>query len=193
MAISGYIGTNQLEKLVKYKIKSLGVTEDDYPLDPYLLIEKENILLQFTPFDNDDIRGMLVHGPSLSGIMINSNRSDTSKRFIAAHELAHYWFHPHEGKTVCFEHYSDRSRGIEWQANHAAAYALMPSKMLIESYEYCEGDLSFLCDYFQVSKDSLNFRLKELGLKKKVNRYQIYDENDLVLNLLEDEWLYGGL
>ncbi|BCN32075.1 ImmA/IrrE family metallo-endopeptidase [Anaeromicropila herbilytica] len=193
MTIRGYIGSNQLEKLVYFKLKSLGITEDDYPLDPYLLIEKENIMLQFSPFDDDNIRGMLVHGPNISGILINSNRNDASKRFIAAHELSHYWFHPHESRTVCFEHYKETTRGIEWQANHAAAYALMPSKILKEAYAYCEGDIPFLCDYFGVSKDSITYRIKELGLKKKQHRYQIHDDNDLVLNFLENEWLYGDI
>lgn len=199
MAINGYINPAGLEQRVYTKLYEIGIAENSYPIDPFELINKENIILQETSFDNDHIRGMLVCGPNVSGILINSNRSAYSKRFIAMHELSHYWFHPHETKRICFEDYSVSKKSIEWQANNAAAYALMPTKIITEQFYYCNGDIDYLCDFFKVGKDTVTYRLTNLNLMRK-NKDFIPDSDvnfinqvDSSITNIESQWLYGGL
>lgn len=195
MTIRGFIDPKILEQAVYDKLKNRGITKYDYPINPFELIQKEGIVLQETSFDDDNIRGMIVHGPNKSGIIINANRSFESRRFIAMHELSHYWFHPRETKTICFEKYKEEKRGIEWQANNATAFALMPREIVTDLFDHFNGDICFISDYLKVSTESLSYRLKELGLKKN-NTY--YTENfnyyyDQELVVAENQWLYGGL
>ena len=193
MAIDGYIKSNDLERMVYRKLKEKGITKFDYPINPFELIENENIILQEIPFDDCNIRGMLVHGENVSGILINANRSLVSKRFIAMHELSHYWFHPKKSKTICFEEYSQSRKGAEWQANNAAAYALMPSELLLELYDYCDGNLGYICKELKVSRDSLSYRLNELKPSKAPANNISRGQPDNELAALEYNWLYGGV
>lgn len=168
LTIRGYINPKELEHAVYDKLKSLGITKYDYPIDPYSIIRNEGIILQEKPFDNENIRGMIVHGPNKSGIIINANRSFVSRRFIAMHELSHYWYHPHTTSTICFEKYKEEKRGMEWQANNASAYALMPRDLVVELFKCFNGNVCNICDYLKVSPESLSYRLKELGLIKNL-------------------------
>lgn len=196
MTIRGYISITDLERLVNKKLYDIGITSEDYPIDPFELIHNENILLQETPFDNMNIRGMTVNGNNLSGIMVNSNYGFYARRFIAMHELSHFWFHPHKTKRVCLEEYSKLKRGEEWQANNAAAIALMPADIVTDLYYYCDGDIEYMCEYFRVGKDSMKYRLESLSLTKpKITTSEssfICFGRDPMLNALENHWLYGG-
>jgi len=167
LTIYGHIEPYELEELVYEKLIEIGITEKSYPINPFEIITREGIILQEVPMDNDNIKGMLVHGPNGTGILINAKRSLQSKRFIGMHELSHHWFHPHETKTVCFEKYSKTHSNIEWQANNAAVYALMPIKLMRHLYASCDGDINYMCDYFSVSRKSMKYRLNELGLIKE--------------------------
>lgn len=194
MTIKGYVEAKKLECIVYEKLKQMGLWNTDYSIDPYELISSEGIILHEKYFDDDNIRGMLVNGDNFSGIVINSNRSDVSRRFIAMHELCHYWFHPRTPQTVCFEDYSKVKKGIEWQANNAAAYALMPTEILMDAFDYCDGNLNYLCTHFNVSRDSMNYRIKELGLQKSVDtNFKNIVNHDTKFDLLENGWLYSGL
>ena len=194
MTIEGFIEPSALEKVVYDKLKNKGITRYDYPINPYKLIENEGIILREMDFGNENIRGMIVNGDNATGIVINNNRSYVSKRFIAMHELFHYWFHPRKLKTICLENYRKSKKGFEWQANNAAAYALMPKDVLLELYDYCHGDLEFICKELQVSKDSLNYRLGELEIDPIFDiKYSDINKRDHRLVSLEDEWLYGLL
>ena len=194
MQITGYVDRKKLEGIVINKLDKLGITYKDYPIDPFEIIKSEGILLQQTPIDNDNIKGMLVNGPNISGIIINSNRCDVSQRFTAMHELSHYWYHPRKSRIVCFEEYAFQKRGLEWQANNAAAYALMPSDLIIEIYDYCNGDLNYMCSFFKVGRDSITYRIAELNLNPRINFETRYpDSRDYRFEALECNWLYGGL
>lgn len=194
MTIKGFIEQEALEQAVYEKLNEVGVNKEDYPINPYELIKNEGIILQETRLDNENIRGMIVHGPNKTGILINANRCYVSKRFIAMHELCHYWFHPKETKRVCFEEYKLISKGIEWQANHAAAYALMPTKLVIELYKEYYGDIDCLCSILKVSPESLGYRISEIGMEKlqpKKYFYNVSHSQDFLV--AEGQWLYSGL
>lgn len=194
LTIKGYIETGDLERLVYDKLKSKGISKKSYPINPFDLIASENIILSETTFDNDSIRGMIVHGENASGILINTNRSLYSKRFIAMHELSHHWFHPRNTKILCIDEYIAKKKGIEWQANNAAAYALMPSELVIEVCDYCYGDIDYMCEFFKIGKGSMTYRLQELKLNKKYSRKLHYEADvDETFNMLENYYLFGGL
>ncbi|SFR78485.1 ImmA/IrrE family metallo-endopeptidase [Anaeromicropila populeti] len=164
--INGYITPKELEQMVTHKLESLGITEEDYPLCPFKLIARENILLYEESFLNENIRGMLVHGPNISGIIVNKNRSNYSKRFIAMHELSHYWFHPHIAKYMCLEETRITERGIEWQANQAASYALLPQNLLEQKFYEFSKCTQKLSSFFEVSEQCIIYRLQNITTKK---------------------------
>jgi Zn-dependent peptidase ImmA (M78 family) len=192
LIINGYITKEELEKLVCKKLNNIGVAESDYPINPFDIIKSEGIYLQETPFSNESIRGMLVNGPNASGIIINSNRSEVSKRFTAMHELSHYWFHPKQNKTVCFEECIIVKEGLEWQANNATAYALMPTKLVKDLFAYCDGNIDQMCNFFKVGRDSMSYRIKELKLKSPIY-YNCNTAKDYNYKIAEASYLYGGL
>lgn len=167
LIIKGYIALEKLELEVYEKLKQIGINKGNYPINPYNLIIKENIILNEMPFDNQNIRGMIAYGPNCTGIVINSNRSYVSRRFIAMHELSHYWFHPHETRKLCLEHYNEEHKSVEWQANNAAAFALMPTDIVLEVYNYYCGDIYCMASFFKVSLDTMIYRIKTLKLPLK--------------------------
>jgi len=164
--INGFISPDDLEKLVENKLLSIGITKDDYPINPFELIKNEGIILVEQHFDNPDIKGMLVNGPERSGIILNNNRCVQSMKFAGMHELSHFWHHPKQEQRVCFEKYSTDYKGMEWQANNAASYALMPKDIIIDLYDYSFGDLDYIAHYLDVSKEALSYRIKDIGLPK---------------------------
>lgn len=194
MIIRGYIEPEELEYLVANKLDDLGIREHNYPFNPYEIISMEHIELKEIGLENDNIRGMIVHGNNCTGILINANRSYVSRRFIAMHELSHHWFHPHETQRVCFEKYKQTFHDLEWQANHAAAYALMPTKMVVDLYREYNGDLDCLCNILKVSPESLGYRMDEIGRANLEPRKYFYGmTTDNTLRNMESTWLYGGL
>ena len=157
--IKGYVTYEELECIVNAKLKEIGITDKDYPLNPYQLIINEGIELYEVGYDNANIRGFIVYGNNVTGISINKNRSFASKKFIAMHELCHHWFHPHEHRMICLDNYIDSNKGMEWQANNAASIALVPRHLLLKySFIYC-GDIELLAQFFGVSKSCIEYRL----------------------------------
>lgn len=202
LTINGFVNPAELERMVYNKLHDIGIHKEDYPIDPFKIIKDEGIILHEEKLKDENIRGMIVYGPNKTGILINANRSYASRRFIAMHELIHYWFHPKETQRVCFEEYKIVNKGIEWQANNAAAYALMPTKIVIELYDHFFGDIELMAEWLKVSTESLKYRINEIGLKpienpfasKQIsNRFDTYSDNDLRLLRLENNWLYGGI
>lgn len=164
--INGYISPEDLEELVAKKLSSLGITNDDYPINPFELIENEGIILVKQRFNDANIKGMLVNGPERSGIILNNNRCVQSMKFAGMHELSHFWHHPKQDQRVCFDTYSMDYKGMEWQANNAASYALMPRDVIIDLYDYCYGNLEYIARFLDVSKEALSYRIKDIELPK---------------------------
>lgn len=194
--IKGYIAPNDLEKIVIDKLKNLGITESDYPLNPYRLILDEGIILQEELFDNENIRGMIVHGENATGILINGMRSRESKNFIAMHELSHHWFHPHSTQRICLENYVDRNKHYEWQANNAAAYALMPTKLLSRLFFECGGNIECLCDFFNVGRDTMTYRLNKTNFFVSnsfcASQSFCIDFKEFKAKAAKNKWVFGG-
>lgn len=191
--IEDFIQPRDLEKLVTKKLKDIGIVE--YPFNPYEIIKREKIALVETPFDCEALKGVIMYGTKGAIIAINSNRSYVSRRFAAMHELSHYWFHPRINREVlCLDGYADDYSDEEWQANNAAAYALMPKIIVEKLYRAHNGNTLKMSSALKVCEESLKYRMREIGLplvnpknSSFVNFGGIQD-----ISLLENHWLYGG-
>ena len=122
--------------------------------------------------DNDD--GFLaIHPRRAKGkvIGVNSNRSLEWKRFIIAHELAHFALH-YDGKQVYLhrEHKSGRN-DTENEADYFAAALLMPRESFRRVYETLREDglsgkvlVKSLAEKFIVPVESAERRIPEVGI-----------------------------
>jgi len=164
LLISDYVEPEELERIVCAKLKELGITKGEYPINPYDIIYNENIYLKTETFQCTDIKGMLINGESMSTIILNSNRTEDSIRFTAMHELFHFWYHPKMPHRICCEDYFNLTKGVEWQANNAAAYALIPYELLLDKHFEFNGDIPKLCSFFKVSKLCMTNRISNIKI-----------------------------
>lgn len=158
----GYVHIKELEYKVMNKLNSLGINESDYPINPYKIASDEGIILQEIDFENEDIKGMIMYVDDKAGIAINKNRSFVSRRFTAMHELAHYWFHPHKNHILCLDSYLDEKHMYEWQANNAAAIALMPRNLFMSVFIKFNGNKDEICNFFKVSSQQFEYRFNTI-------------------------------
>lgn len=194
MTIDGYIQPEDLEHQVYKKLTAIGITDNDYPINPYALIKNEGIILLERAFSNAALKGVIMYGSEATAIAVNSNRCFVSKRFAAMHELIHFWFHPRINENICIETYKEDYADKEWQANNAAAYALMPKDIVLKLFATYDGDIHTMSNILKVSSESLKYRIKELGLRTTQRRYfSFYNNPDPGLIALENSFLYGGL
>jgi Zn-dependent peptidase ImmA (M78 family) len=195
LIIDGFIQPSDLEQLVYEKLLEKGITDNDYPINPYKLINDENILLLERHFDNSALKGVIMYGITDIAITINSDRCYVSRRFTAMHELSHYWFHPRVNHTFCLDTYKIDFSDKEWQANNAAAYALMPTNIVKELFDLTDGNVDKMCETLKVSSESLKYRINEIGLSRspKKNSFFVSSNYCPELSFLESQWLYGGL
>lgn len=111
-------------------------------------------------------------------IGVNSSHPKSRQRFTIAHELGHFLLHDADGVHVdqTFQvklrskKSSEGTDREEKEANYFAAELLMPRRFLeadlaeIDSVDLIDGDvLKELADRYQVSPQSMTFRLVNLG------------------------------
>ncbi len=93
-------------------------------------------------------------------------------RFTLAHELAHWILHRklYTGTKLAAAFSMDipTKNRVEWQANYLAKAMLMPISQLKRAFYGIPGNeeskISTLAQIFEVSKQAMQIRLKELGL-----------------------------
>lgn len=110
--------------------------------------------------------GVIVEEDSGRYVMIiNSRHHITRQRFTIAHEIGHWLMHRRslENLGVSLRLQRRRRYNIEREANAFAAALLMPRDDVIRSFHL---GLSFqeLVKRYAVSRQSLGYRLQELGL-----------------------------
>jgi hypothetical protein len=107
------------------------------PVNVTALAEALGLNVQEKPFP--DISGMLMPdpengGPSGYSIVVNSEDSETRKRFTIAHEIAHFLLHRNKDTKAFTDNIKYRSPGVsderEAQANRLAADILMPRRLI---------------------------------------------------------------
>lgn len=138
--------------------------------------------IHYEPFEgDDDISGVLYNDEKNCIIGINSSHSRTRQRFTIAHELGHLLLHNKKffvDKAVKVSFRDKRSSmaidNNEIEANQFAAEILMPramiekeiSKLISKKNIVRNKDLLIgqLADKFDVSTQSMEFRLNNLGI-----------------------------
>lgn len=159
-----------LYTLIEAKISQLNASTE-LPFDLHRLIKKENLQLSFISFESDAI-GAILYKDIVSGILINSNKSNFEQRFDLAHELIHFWFHP-SPLPFYFQKPQLRDRTREWEANEGAAELLLPYKDFIprfvktaryieENYEPLEEIYNELAHFYKVMPIVIDYRIRNL-------------------------------
>lgn len=111
---------------------------------------------------------------------ISTNPADHyyRQRFTMAHELAHWVLHrdligsgvddtPAFRSTAAGKFFNPNVKPThETEANQLAAYLLMPPDLVRTEFSASNGDVDTLSKKFQVSRQSMEIRLKGLGLIK---------------------------
>jgi Zn-dependent peptidase ImmA (M78 family) len=115
-------------------------------------------------------------------IVTNCNDPNEHQRFVAAHELGHYIMHclgdsKYLDKNILFKEtyvYNSHQDKKEKCADQFAAQLLMPKKKFVYRYAKAVQDfngerervIKYLSDYFQVKKESVEKRVKEILLEE---------------------------
>ncbi|WP_208993817.1 ImmA/IrrE family metallo-endopeptidase [Labrenzia sp. C1B10] len=100
-------------------------------------------------------------------IAVNSKHHKNRQRFSMAHEYAHYLLHRGkidsmpEGERIL--HRNGDRNSIEYQANTFAAELLMPEILVRRAFGLSGGNLTKMALELGVSKESLKYRLGDLG------------------------------
>ncbi|MCT8162099.1 ImmA/IrrE family metallo-endopeptidase [Pseudoruegeria sp. SHC-113] len=102
-------------------------------------------------------------------IAVNSKHHPNRQRFSMAHEYAHYLLHRGkidsmpEGERIL--HRNGDKNSIEYQANTFAAELLMPEVLVRRAFRVSHGNLTKMALELGVSKESLKYRLSNLGYR----------------------------
>jgi Zn-dependent peptidase ImmA (M78 family) len=124
-----------------------------------------------------DVSGMVYRNKAQKVIGVNSRHAPNRQRFTVAHEIGHLVLH--KGQEVYVDSFEGRinwrdgaSDPVEAQANAFAAELLMPRAFVDREVEKVmdEGGVSpkqlvdVMAKSFRVSKQSMRFRLENLGI-----------------------------
>ena len=112
-------------------------------------------------------------------IVVNSAHSFARRRFTIAHEIGHFQLHRKKAETPVFidqtvyfrsAQFSEAERRREREANYFAAELLMPEELLAEyldehplSPSLYSREVKEVAGEFDVSKQAMEFRLRDLG------------------------------
>ena len=138
------------------------------PISVKTVLRKLNIVTMYRPL-SEKFYGLSVK--SQNGkmfILVNSASTRGRQHFTIAHELYHLFFDPNPVPHIC----TDGLTGAEREANYFASCLLMPKEGVLEmlSSNNLIGDginiavILRLENYFQVSRATLIYRLKELNI-----------------------------
>jgi Zn-dependent peptidase ImmA (M78 family) len=138
------------------------------PVDPVTIARAAGLRVLDAPLDEDTLGALIKQPGQEPTIMINQSDPDNRKRFTCAHELGHWVRRSEEA-----EEYStvDLRSGLsatgadpeEVFANEFAACLLMPESAVRSTHASGLNDIQ-LAIQFKVSREAMQFRLKNLGL-----------------------------
>jgi Zn-dependent peptidase ImmA (M78 family) len=139
------------------------------PVDPVVVARATGLrVLEDTSLDSN-ILGALIKEPDREPlIMLNANDPPNRRRFTCAHEIGHFVRRgatPEPYTTIDFRDASSTKGDDEEEiyANEFAACLLMPDEDVMRFAKEGLGDLE-MSIRFGVSREAMNFRLKNLGL-----------------------------
>ena len=144
------------------------------PVDVWALAEKMGLKVDTSfSFEQLGYSGEIYWDDEAPTVWINTTESPVRQRFTLAHEIGHYILHmlpDFDRKTEFKDKASALRRGGGWdyremQANRFAASLLMPKALIHEEIQKLNGvpSKSALAKTFDVSQESMGFRLSKLG------------------------------
>lgn len=96
-------------------------------------------------------------------ILVNKDEYRLRQRFTIAHEFGHFFLKHGERPRDTEEQLRLRDP-VEMSANRFAAALLMPQTEVVKLFN-ARVPCDIMADYFQVTKQSMGYRLQNLGLK----------------------------
>jgi len=138
------------------------------PVEPVTIARAAGLRVVYAPLDADTLGALIKSVGQEPTIMINESDPDNRKRFTCAHELGHWVRRSDESE----EYSTVDLRGPlaatgddpeEVFANEFAACLLMPEPAVRSLRADGLNDIQ-LTIQFQVSREAMQFRLKNLGL-----------------------------
>lgn len=165
------------EAIARAILQKFNVQKAPVPVEQ--IAKKLGAALQFEPFDGDeDISAMLFRDGERTVIGVNAKHVRTRQRFSIAHECGHLQLHKGKMYVDARVNFRDAvsSQAVdpeEIEANAFAAELLMPKFLVLAELKnaidkHKSHDAEVLADAlartFEVSKQAMEFRLRNLGL-----------------------------
>lgn len=158
----------QIEKIIESLHQKLGIKQ--IPVQIEQITTKLGIRIKRAP--SEDFSGILLRKDGKALIGVNDTESHVRQRFTIAHELGHFFLHP--AKDAFVDYRDNQHGGIrsskEREANMFAASFLIPRESLISEVKKISSkgifdtEIESLAKKYDVSKESMNYRLLNLGL-----------------------------
>lgn len=163
-----FMKNEQIEKIAEDLRNGLKMRQIPVPVEQ--IVELLGIRIKRAP--SEDFSGLLLRKDGKALIGVNDSESHVRQRFTVAHELGHFLLH--QAKDA-FVDYRDNQKGgfrdqKERQANVFAAAFLIPRTSLIAEVRKIshtgifDAEIENLAKKYDVSKESMNYRLLNLGL-----------------------------
>ncbi len=158
-------------KLLAEKILDEQIEEDGeltFPIDPFKLLKKHDILFTFLDFEN--LEGIIINDEdNVTAVGINRNRPWTRQRFTAAHEYCHFIkdINQNFDEVKRIDCLTDAKSTIEKFADEFASHLLVPTDVLKEKcnqYKNKDGFVSFqdvtkIAEFFGASFQCVLYRI----------------------------------
>ncbi len=154
------------EKILDEIIEEEG--ELAFPVDPFKLLKKHDILFTFLDFEN--LEGIIINDEdNVTAVGINRRRPWTRQRFTAAHEYCHFIkdLNKRVDEVSRIDCLTDAKSTIEKFADEFASHLLIPTYKLEELCEQYKNDNGFvdfkdvtrIAEFFGASFQSVLYRI----------------------------------
>lgn len=152
------------------------------------IMKRRGIIFEDRDEDDDEFCGVYIEIEKAKIIFVNANLYPPRKNFTIAHELGHHFLaHPlQDGAIICNTSVilgNDKPE-IEKEADYFAACLLMPQNLMKQKkrefdenchsgvdslhntgqQEQTDALIKYLCQFFQVSKEAMGYRLEALKM-----------------------------
>ena len=184
--VINYEGETKIKEDIQLLCKKHNI-ENIYPFPIISMLKEENILVVKQDLDNfskitsrtSRIGGIIIKNEDIKSVYGNDlviilNESDLlfQRRFIAAHEYAHYKYDYNILSNVFYKEYlynENKNEESEKRANCFARNILMPENIFKDKFKEfyninIMSCISKLAEYFGVVEDSIYLRIAELNL-----------------------------
>lgn len=134
-------------------------------VDLFKFSKEIGITVSTCPLDPGHAGALLLKDDSWE-IILNKSEPEPRRRFTFAHELGHYFLHrkPVIDETINpIFHRDENKDSKEYAANSFAVNLLMPEDKIRERLSQTHRTVKALADDFEVSVQSMTYRLGELG------------------------------